>query len=228
MAAIPFRGFPDRGRLEFKALVVPKVKLVRWFEAQGEDLPAFLTDKSQTSGSGAIVPVVERDWRGQTWSNATHASGTYAPTWTSPDGRSGFDLPDDVRSCMRSRMKPSLGYRAAELPWHRCAATLQAKQAPDGFGRRYWSLIAAVVWTLLPLFVFALAMRSARAPHRVLRGRRVLTDDDAATRAFVNSAPSEIKQKQPSSSLFLLVAIAPHPHADPPTAFDLAFSEFFY
>ncbi len=61
LAAIPFREFPDRGRLEFEAIVVPKVKLKGWFEAQGEDLPAFLIDKPQTSGSGAIVPVVGED-----------------------------------------------------------------------------------------------------------------------------------------------------------------------
>ena len=47
LSAIPFREFPDRGRLEFEALVAPKVKLAGWFEAQGEDLPAFLTDKPQ-------------------------------------------------------------------------------------------------------------------------------------------------------------------------------------
>ncbi len=61
LAAIPFREFPNRGRLEFEALIVPKVKLVGWFEAQGEDLPTFLTDKPETSGSGAVAPVVSED-----------------------------------------------------------------------------------------------------------------------------------------------------------------------
>lgn len=61
LAAIPFREFPDRGRLEFEAIVVPKVKLVGWLEAHCEDPPAFLTNKPAMSGSGSIVPVVGED-----------------------------------------------------------------------------------------------------------------------------------------------------------------------
>ena len=117
----------------------------------------------------------------------------YPPTWTSPDGRSGFYLPDDVRSCMGSRLFSKLADRSSAHHWHRCAVTLHAAQALDAFGWRYWSLIVAGVWTLLAPFGFAFAMRFARPPHRVLRGRRLLTGD-AATRAFLKSAKPEIEQ----------------------------------
>ena len=131
----------------------------------------------------------------------------YPPTWTSPDGRSGYYSPDEVRSCMRSRMKSSLGDRASALHWYRCATTLQEAQALDGFGWRYWSLIIAGVWTLLAPFGFALTMRFARPPHRVLRGRRLLTGD-AATRAFLQSAKSEIKQSGAGLELLPNLAVS--------------------
>jgi hypothetical protein len=61
LAAIPFREFPDRGRLAFEALVIPRGKLTAWLEAQGERLPAFLADKPLTSGSATVTPVIGED-----------------------------------------------------------------------------------------------------------------------------------------------------------------------
>lgn len=61
LAAIPFREFPDRGRLEIVALVVPKAKLAAWFEAQGESLPAFLADEPRAKGSATAAPVTGED-----------------------------------------------------------------------------------------------------------------------------------------------------------------------
>jgi hypothetical protein len=60
LAAIPLREFPDRGRLAFEALVIPRGKLIAWLEAQGERLPTFLADK-RANQSGAVVPVVGED-----------------------------------------------------------------------------------------------------------------------------------------------------------------------
>ena len=117
----------------------------------------------------------------------------YPPVWTSPDGRSGYYLPDDVRSCMGARLFSNLADRTSAHHWHRCAVTLHAEQALDAFAWRYWALIVAGVWTLLAPLGFAFAMRFARPPHRVLRGRCLLTGD-AATRAFLKSAKPEIKQ----------------------------------
>ena len=61
LAAIPFREFPDRGRLEFEALVVPKTKLVAWLEAQGEEMPAFLLDEPRADETSTSAPVVSGD-----------------------------------------------------------------------------------------------------------------------------------------------------------------------
>ncbi len=117
----------------------------------------------------------------------------YPPVWTAPDGRSGYYLPADVRECMGARLFSNLADRTSSDLWRRCAATLHAQQAWDAFAWRYWALVVASVWTLLAPVVFAFAMQFARPPHRVLRGRRLLTGD-AATRAFLKSAKPEIGQ----------------------------------
>lgn len=117
----------------------------------------------------------------------------YPPTWTLADGRSGYYPPTDIRSCMGARVLAILADRAGAFRWHRCATTLHATQALAGFDWRYWSLIAACVWTLAAAFGFALATRICRPPHRVLRGRRLLIGA-AATRAFLQSAKAELAQ----------------------------------
>jgi len=42
LAAIPFRDFPERGRRELEALLIPIEKLVPWLKERGWSLPAFL------------------------------------------------------------------------------------------------------------------------------------------------------------------------------------------
>ena len=42
LAAIPFRDFPERGRRELEALLIPMEKLVPWLKKRGWTLPAFL------------------------------------------------------------------------------------------------------------------------------------------------------------------------------------------
>ena len=42
LAAIPFRDFPERGRRELEALLIPIEKLVPWLKGRGWTLPAFL------------------------------------------------------------------------------------------------------------------------------------------------------------------------------------------
>lgn len=42
LAAIPFRDFPESGRRELEALLIPKEKLVPWLKERGWTLPAFL------------------------------------------------------------------------------------------------------------------------------------------------------------------------------------------
>ena len=64
-------------------------------------------------------------------------------------------------------------------------------QALGAFGWRYWGLVISCAITLLAPFGFAFAIRLGRAPSRVLRGRRLLTGDDAR-RSFLRSAAREI------------------------------------
>jgi hypothetical protein len=61
LAAIPFREFPERGRLEIEALVVPKAKLATWFEGQGESLPAFLVELPRENGCPAVAAMRGED-----------------------------------------------------------------------------------------------------------------------------------------------------------------------
>ena len=42
LGRIPFRDFPERGRREFEALLIPIEKLVPWLAKRGWTLPAFL------------------------------------------------------------------------------------------------------------------------------------------------------------------------------------------
>jgi hypothetical protein len=42
LAAIPFRDFPERGRRELEALLIPIEKLIPWLKERGWSLPAFL------------------------------------------------------------------------------------------------------------------------------------------------------------------------------------------
>jgi hypothetical protein len=39
---MPFRDFPERGRQELEAIIVPKAKLARWFEERGLPAPKVL------------------------------------------------------------------------------------------------------------------------------------------------------------------------------------------
>ena len=72
LAAIPFREFPDRGRLEMEALVVPKAKFAGWFKAQGEIPPLFLVEDSRPE------PSASNSGEGQT----TRPPGRpYKPAW---------------------------------------------------------------------------------------------------------------------------------------------------
>ena len=142
--------------------------------------------------------------------SASRVCASFHNSWAasaaaSPDGRSGYYLPDDVRSCMGARLMSNLDDRVSELHWHRCAVALHTAQALDGFSWRYWTLIVAGVWTLLAPFGFAFATGFARPPHRVLRGRRLLTGE-TATRALCQSAKADIKQS--GTGLELLPGLA--------------------
>jgi len=56
LVAIPFRDFPERGRKELEAILIPIAKLVSWLEMRGWTLPAFLATaaaKRQASFGGA-------------------------------------------------------------------------------------------------------------------------------------------------------------------------------
>jgi Type IV secretion-system coupling protein DNA-binding domain len=117
----------------------------------------------------------------------------YPPMWTSADGRTGYYDPAGVRTCMGARALAALADRSSAWQWHRCATTLAQAHALDGFHWRYWALISASAFTLIAAFGFALAVRFDRPPHRVLRGRQLLTGD-AARRAFIRSAKHEIQQ----------------------------------
>ncbi len=117
----------------------------------------------------------------------------YPPMWTASDGRTGYYDPAGVRACMGARALAALADRSSAWQWHRCATTLFQAQALDAFHWRYWALISASAFTLIAAFGFALAVRFDRPPHRVLRGRQLLTGD-AARRAFARSAKSEIRQ----------------------------------
>ena len=56
LVAIPFRDFPERGRKELEALLIPIVKLVPWLEKRGWTLPGFLaTAAAKTQGSDAAA-----------------------------------------------------------------------------------------------------------------------------------------------------------------------------
>jgi hypothetical protein len=59
LAAIPYRDFPERGRRELEALLVPKAKLAAWFGERGQSVPAFLAgqvSKARRSGEQAAGP----------------------------------------------------------------------------------------------------------------------------------------------------------------------------
>ncbi len=114
------------------------------------------------------------------------------PTWMLADGRTGTFDPQSIRSCMGARLLSTLADRSSEAHWHRCATALSSAQALDAFNWRYWSLLAAGGTSLLAAFGFALAVRCARPPHRVIRGRQLLTGD-TARRAFLKSARQEIQ-----------------------------------
>ncbi len=129
----------------------------------------------------------------------------YPPTWTLSDGLSGTYPPADVRPCIGARLLSNLADRSSAHHWQRCAATLQKALALDGFDWRYWSLIIAGSWTLLAAFGFALAVRFDRPPHRVLRGRHLLSGDNAI-RTFIRSAKMEIKRS--GAGLELLPGLA--------------------
>ena len=60
------------------------------------------------------------------------------------------------------------------------------------FDLRHWSLLLAGVFTLASAFGFALVVRLACPPGRVVRGRKLLTDA-AARRAFAQASNAECK-----------------------------------
>jgi hypothetical protein len=109
-------------------------------------------------------------------------------------GREEWNLfPSEVRSCIGARLLSNLADRTSTDHWQRCSISLQEAQAADSFAWRYWSIIVSGSWTLLATFGFALAVGFDRSPHRVLRGRCLLTGKDA-TRAFLQSTAVEINQ----------------------------------
>ena len=117
----------------------------------------------------------------------------YPPTWSQPDGRWGYYEPVSIRSCMGARALSSLADEQSLHFWSKCEVAFEAGQALTAFHWRYWALIATSAFMLLAAFGFALAVRFDQAPHRVLRGRRLLSGD-RARRAFIKSAKPEISQ----------------------------------
>ena len=67
LAAIPFRDYPEHGRREIEALIIPKVKLSTWLASRGASIPAFLADavpaEHSTKENGTVT--AERDARPQ-------------------------------------------------------------------------------------------------------------------------------------------------------------------
>lgn len=59
LAAIPFRDFPESGRRELEALLIPIEKLVPWLKERGWTLPAFLARVSARR-LGCRPPVEQR------------------------------------------------------------------------------------------------------------------------------------------------------------------------
>jgi Type IV secretion-system coupling protein DNA-binding domain len=117
----------------------------------------------------------------------------YPPTWTMPDGRSGFYDPNGIRHCMGARALSLLADAASASRWRRCAALLTQGGVLDAFHWRYWALFAASAVTLTAALGFALSVRFDRPAHRVLRGRRLHTGQ-AARQAFTQAAKPEIAQ----------------------------------
>ncbi len=117
----------------------------------------------------------------------------YSPNWTLPDGRNGPYDPASIRACMGARALAALGDRSSAWQWHRCAIALHQQQALDAFGWRYWALVGATFLTLVAAFGFAFAVRFDRPAHRVLRGRRLLSGEQAR-KSFMQSAKPEIAQ----------------------------------
>src|SRR5215471_19088660 len=108
----------------------------------------------------------------------------YPPLATLADGRQAAFNPEDIRSCMGVRMLAAIGDQSSKWQWQQCERGLMQGQALAGFELRYWSLLIACGFTLVAGLGFALVLRSASPPPRILRGRRLLTGD-AARRAFV-------------------------------------------
>ena len=121
------------------------------------------------------------------------AINRYPPVWTLPDGRTGPYAPASIRVCMGARALAALGDRSGAWQWHRCATPFHQQKALDGFSWRYWAVICTSFLTLVAAFGFAFAVRFARPAHRVLRGRRLLSGEQA-WKSFLQSAKSEIAQ----------------------------------
>ena len=114
-------------------------------------------------------------------------------SWFSADGQMWRTDPAGVRACIGARALASLGDTASAAFWSRCAHWLVQGRALDEFGLRYWISIVTAVITLSAAIAFALALRSDRASHRVVRGRHLLTGNDACC-AFKRSAKHEAHQ----------------------------------
>jgi hypothetical protein len=104
LAAIPFREFPDRGRMDREALVVPKAKFAAWFKAQGEMPQSFLVDDSQPD---VTAPSASNSGERQT----TRPPGRpYKPAWPRI-----VQLARELRDANPDWQKKRLAYEAWQL-----------------------------------------------------------------------------------------------------------------
>ena len=133
------------------------------------------------------------------------AIGWYPPVGYAPDGRVLIYALEGIRACMTARALSNLGDTAKAQHWNACAAALARSGALAGFGWRYWALMISCMLVPLSAFGFALAVRSDRHASRVIRGRRLLTAEEAR-RAFLCSAEAECLQS--GTGLELLPGLA--------------------
>ena len=135
------------------------------------------------------------------------AIGRYPPVGYAPDGRVLSYAPEDVRGCMTARAFSILGDTASARHWNACAGTLARSGALAGFSWRYWALVTSCALALLTPFSFALAVRGDRLSSRVIRGRRLLTGDDAR-RAFLHASRTESRQSDAGPELLPGLAVS--------------------
>ncbi len=129
----------------------------------------------------------------------------YPPAGYAQDGRAVAYAPGDIRDCMGARAFSSLGDATSRRQWSACVASLARTGSLAGFTWRYWTLVASCALVLVSLLGFAFALHSDRASARVIRGRRLMTGDDAP-RAFLRSSRAECRQS--GAGLELLPGLA--------------------